>query len=160
MKKWLLVFALIVIVLLWQSVAFYQRTITPITNAEAKAVSAVKDAFDLKQIEDVSYFNAEEAYQVIRAVNHEGDRIILWVPESDELEIVSKKAEDGWEKDQVESFVKAELDVKKLKDVRLGLKNNIPVWEITFIDSDDRYNFYYLTFNGDTWLEHYRLKST
>ena len=39
---------------------------------------------------------------------------------------------------------------KQIVKVKLGAENDIPLWEITYIDQEDRYTYYYLEFqNGE-----------
>ena len=35
---------------------------------------------------------------------------------------------------------------KEILKVKLGVENNIPLWEVTYIDDDNRYSYYNLAF--------------
>jgi len=158
MKKWIFFALLAIMVILWQSIVLFNQMTNPIERAQDKVIEAAKKEYHLKKIEDVTFFNGDESYQVIWALNDHDEHVIVWVPENDPQNMMMKKADDGWDKSQVRSFAKNELDMKKLKHIRLGIKHDIPVWEITFIDENNRFSFFYLRFDGETWVENYRLK--
>lgn len=160
MKKWLYVGLLVVVVFMWQFIYLYDLTSKPLKTAQEKAISIAKDHYDLTEILEVTYYNGEEPYQVIQAIDHNEQEVILWIPEKEGNEIVWRNREDGLTKQQVIEFAQSELDIKQLKHIRLGIKTDTPVWEITFIDTDNRYSLFYLHFSGETWIENYRLKVT
>lgn len=159
MKKiFFISFACIVII---SSFCFYiyHSASKPITEAEQQAIEIAKEHVKINNIIETSFFNGDEPYHVIRATNEHDQEIIIWVSEANSDKIIVEFAKNGLTKEQVKEYALSELDIKELQDIRIGMKYNIPVWEITFIDSNDRYSFYYLTFNGETWIENYRLKA-
>lgn len=159
MKKifWISVASFIVIIGL--AVFIYQSATKPIANANEQAIEIAKEHVKINTIMETSFFNGDEPYHVIRATDENDREIIIWISEKNPDKIIVEYAKDGLTKEQVKEFALSELDIKELKDIRIGMKYDIPVWEITFIDSNDRYSFYYLTFNGKTWIESYRLKA-
>lgn len=159
MKKWIFILAFLLIFVVIQSIYLYNRALEPINKAEKTAVRLAEEHYKLKKIKEVTYFNGEESFQIIHALDNNDENIIIWVPEKNTKNLVMKKKEDGLTEKQVKKFAVSELDIKKLKDIRLGMKQGTPVWEITFIDSEGRYSFYYLQFDGETWIENYRLKA-
>ena len=38
------------------------------------------------------------------------------------------------------------VSLKEILKVKLGVENNIPLWEVTYIDDDNRYSYYNLAF--------------
>ncbi len=159
MKKWTFVIILFLFIVFFQSLYIYHKASEPIKDAQALAIEDTMKSLKLHEIIDVSFFNGDEAFQVVHALDEKDEEIFVWIPEKKPEEVVIEKAENGISKEQVKQYALAELDIKKIQNIRLGMKHNIPVWEITFIDSSNRYSFYYLHFNGKTWLENYRLKA-
>ncbi|MGQ0439631.1 DUF5590 domain-containing protein, partial [Bacillus sp. B-TM1] len=39
-----------------------------------------------------------------------------------------------------------------------GAQNDIPLWEITYIDQEDRYTYYYLEFQNGVYAGHYSIE--
>lgn len=138
----------------------YYSATKPIKDAEQQAIEIAKERVKINNIVETSFFNGDEPYHIIRATNENDQEIVIWVSEKKPDRIIVEYAKNGLTKEQVKKYALSQLDIKELQDIRIGIKHDIPVWEITFIDSDNRYNFYYLTFNGKTWIESYRLKAT
>lgn len=159
MKKWTFIAIFVFLIVIAQSVFIYTHASKPISAAQQTAISIAKNHVKLNEIIEVTFFNGDEPYQVIRALDEQDEEIIIWVREQKPDDIIIEKASNGLTENEVKTFASSELDVKKLQTIRIGMKYNIPVWEITFIDSNDRYSFYYLHFNGETWIENYRLKA-
>lgn len=160
MKKW--VFISIIVIFLFaiiQSAYLYHNASKPFSIEQERAIKIAKNSVEINDILEVTFFNGDESYQVVRALDEQNEEIIIWVPEKKPDDIMIEKARNGLTEEQVEKYARSEFDIKKLQNVRIGMKYNIPVWEITFIDSNDRYSFYYLHFDGKTWIENYRLKA-
>lgn len=160
MRKWLYLSLLVFIVVIWQTIYLYNLATTSLKTEQKKAISKAKSQYELTEILDVTYFNGEDPYQVIRAKDKNAEEIIIWVSENEDQKMISRNSESGINKQQVQKFAQSELNIKQLKDIRLGIKKETPVWEITFIDHDHRLSLFYLHFSGETWIENYRLKTT
>lgn len=158
-KKWAFFSAFILLFIMVQFAYLYHNASKPLSKAEAKAIKIAKEHANINKILDVDYFNGDEPYQVIQALDEHNEEIIIWVPENKPNSLIIEKASNGLTEKQVKEYAQSKFDIKKLQTIRLGMKYNIPVWEITFIDSKDRYSFYYLHFDGQTWIEDYRLKA-
>lgn len=159
MKKIVFISLASFIMIVGLSIYIYHNAAKPIADAEKQAIEIAKEHVKINNIIETSFFNGDEPYHVIRAANENDREIIIWVSEKNPDKIIVESAQNGLTKEQVKEYAFSELDIKELKDIRIGMKYNIPVWEITFIDSNNRYSFYYLTFNGKTWIESYRLKA-
>ena len=43
--------------------------------------------------------------------------------------------------------------------VKLGFENDVPLWEVTYIDDDNRYSYYYLEFKDGKFLRRYSIEN-
>lgn len=159
MKKIVFISFFVLFIAFIQFIYTYHNASKSISESQIQAINTAKEHVKINDIIETSYFNGDEPYQVIRAKNDKNEEIIIWVSENNPDEIIVELAKNGLTKEQVKEYALSEFDIKKLQSIRIGMKYNIPVWEITFIDSDNRYSFYYLTFDGKTWIENYRLKA-
>lgn len=159
MKKWAFISIFVILFITIQSIYLYHNASKPISKAQDRILKVVKENVKTNDILEVTFFNGDESYQVIRALDEHDEEIIIWVPEKKPNDVMIEKARNGLTEEQVKEYALSEFDIKKLQNIRIGMKHNIPVWEITFIDSNDRYSFYYLQFDGKTWIENYRLKA-
>lgn len=160
MKKIILYSFASVVIIIGLCFYIYYSATKPINDSEQQAIEIAKERVKINNIVETSFFNGDEPYHIIRAINENGQEIVIWVSEKNPDKVIVEYAKKGLTKEQVKKYALSQLNIKELQDIRIGIKHDIPVWEITFIDSDDRYNFYYLTFDGKTWIESYRLKAT
>lgn len=47
---------------------------------------------------------------------------------------------------------------KEILKIKLGFENNIPLWEVTYIDDENRYSYYYLAFKDGQFLRRYSIE--
>ncbi|WP_078428471.1 DUF5590 domain-containing protein [Alkalihalobacterium alkalinitrilicum] len=158
MKKWVItIVCLLLLTTTGLSVYFYKMMRSPIDEHEQLAVQRVLNDTDVETVEGVSFYHGTESYIVIQGLNTEDKPVIAWVGNEDER-IIVKNADDGLSKEEVMQFAIRELAPKKLISTRLGMENRLPIYEITYIDENDRYSFYYITFEDGTFVKRYSLK--
>lgn len=160
MKKWVItIVCVLLLTAIGISIYFYQSMRSPITEQEQLAIARVLGETEVSIIQNVSFYHGTEPYVVIKGQQEEGgENFIVWVGQEDES-VVVKPANAGLSKEQVRQFAINELAPKKLLAVRLGLENRLPIYEITYIDENDRYSFYYITFEDGTFVKRYSLKA-
>lgn len=63
-------------------------------------------------------------------------------------EIVTRFKRDGITESEALTILKSERDPQEIRSVKLGLEDNIPIWEIIYIDSDNRLTYHKLYFEN------------
>ncbi|WP_216829212.1 cell wall elongation regulator TseB-like domain-containing protein [Alkalihalobacterium elongatum] len=159
MKKWVITcICLLVFAAIGISSYFYQTMRSPITEQEQLAIERALNETELSVVDDVSFYHGTEPYIVVKGRTDQDDTgLIAWVGE--EERIIVKNVADGLSKEEVRHFAQNELAPKELISVRLGIENRLPIYEITYIDENDRYSFYYITFEEGTFVKRYSLKT-
>ncbi|RNA69178.1 DUF5590 domain-containing protein [Alteribacter keqinensis] len=130
---------------------------------------------------NVHYYNGRTAYHVIEGTSPDGDAVYVWVetiPEStenyssafdeedseseenpaSEPRTFSRKQDEGISAGEARQIAEANLEMEKFKQVRLGMIGQTPVYEIVYVDTDDRYSFYYISFEDGDYIRHYQLR--
>ncbi|MET1249732.1 DUF5590 domain-containing protein [Sporolactobacillus sp. STCC-11] len=112
---------------------------------EQESVTAVKKAkqwYSFNQVKSVTPFRGTDAYQVIQA-KQEGKKVYIWVPDQPKkAPFLERLASEGITQGQaIQKLADARLDVKRIISVRLGAIKGNPVWEITFLNSKNNYNY-------------------
>jgi uncharacterized protein YpmB len=157
MKKWVVAIATVVIaVIVWQLWSLYHGIETKHEQVLDEASAKAKKQYHLKRVLHTTYYHGTHAYYVVEAVNQKGKKEYIWLPDGKGKSFV-KSANEVWSKEKVQQFVNSHLHPKKLIDIRLGVEENIPIWEIAFIDQKGRYTFYDLRFDGKDWLKNIHL---
>ncbi|MCI1857079.1 MAG: DUF5590 domain-containing protein [Sporolactobacillus sp.] len=157
MKNWIIPSALCLLLLLcfggWE---VYANNLNFNQNAAQAAASAAKKRYPLQKVESVSYYHGTRPWQVVKGVEH-GKGVYIWVPDGKGRSAMFQRyvSKGISEKEAVRRLNRLHLDVRKIISVRLGAIGQHPVWEVTFLNSKNNYN--YLSFYFDNGKEAQRI---
>lgn len=70
-----------------------------------------------------------------------------------------KKQSSGITKDEALKKVNKEYSPVEIISVRLGMDEEIPIWEVKYKDKSDRYTFDYVNFYDGEIIKHMALKT-
>ena len=157
-KKWILVIVGLVFLAGWQAYYLYNEVNAKPEKKEAEAVEVAKKEENLASIKNVDHFFKNETYYVVEGENEDGRDMIVWVGE--DKKVYSESAKKGLSEGQMIDYVKANHDAKEIIDIRLGMEDEIPLWEVVYLDDQDRYTYYYGYFETGKRYEIYRLKES
>lgn len=146
MKKWIigiLVFFLIFVI--WRGISIYQSALEPLNIAEAKGNERALEKTPIVTIEESYTYFGTKAYQVVIGKNDDGKKMIAWIPEKDG-EIITRFERDGITENEALSIFKRERNPQEIRSVKLGVEDNIPIWEIIYIGSDNRLTYHKMYF--------------
>lgn len=142
----------------WQGVSFYSTIKAPLIENESDVrVFLDENKVPIQSINAIDFYHGTEAYHIIKAINNDNEEIIVWIPFSLD-EYVLKRQDQGLSMNEVVAYAKNNLNPKEIISIKLGMENNIPLYEITFKDENGRYSFYFIKFTDGTYLKHYHLK--
>ena len=104
-------------------------------------------------MKSVDYYNGKSAYIVVQGTDEKGEQLIVWVPEKKGY-CSKEKSEGISEKEAIQRTIEqvgneskeSKSKPKEIMKVKLGFENDVPLWEVTYIDDDNRYSYYYLEF--------------
>jgi uncharacterized protein YpmB len=156
-KKWILIIIGILLLASWQAYYLYNQVQAKPASKEAAAVAAAKKEKNLVSIKHVDHFYKNETYYVVEGKNEHGTDMIVWVDKNKKV-ANSEIAKRGLSEGQMVDYVKKNYDAQTIVDSRLGMEDEIPLWEVIFIDSEDRYTYYYGYYETGKRYEIYRLK--
>ncbi|MCC3358357.1 DUF5590 domain-containing protein [Bacillus sp. REN16] len=146
MKKWIIgILALLLIFIIWRGINIYQSALEPLNNAEAKGNKIALEKTPIETIEDSYTYFGTKAYQVVIGKNNEDEKLIAWIPQK-KGEIVTRFESDGITEKEAVAIIKRERDPQEIRSVKLGVEDNIPIWEIIYIGSDNRLTYHKLYF--------------
>jgi uncharacterized protein YpmB len=157
-KKWILVIIGILILASWQAYYLFNGVQAKPAKKEAEAVEIAKKEEDLVSITNVDHFYKNETYYVVEGKNKKGTNKIVWVDK--DKKVTSLNAKEGLSEKQILNYVKQNHDAKTIVDSRLGMEDGIPLWEVVYYDTKDRYTYFYGYFETGERYEIYRLKES
>ncbi len=146
MKKWIIgILVLLLVFIIWRGINIYQSALEPLNNAEAKGNEIALEKTPIETIEDsYTYFGTKE-YQVVIGKNDKDEKMIAWIPKK-KGEMVTRLERDGITENEALAILKRERNPQEIRSVKLGVEDNIPIWEIIYIGSDNRLTYHKLYF--------------
>ncbi|WP_028402733.1 DUF5590 domain-containing protein [Ectobacillus panaciterrae] len=154
MKKLILTIVFAVIAVVLYSVYVYTDTMSGKLKGEEKAVAIAKKEAKLTAVTRTDYYHGydeKSSYSVIEGKDDAGTQWIIWVPGT-KGKVLTRKKSEGISEKEVLQIVAKQKNAKEFLKVKLGAENDVPLWEVTYIDQENRYNYCYLDFkNGEIW---------
>ncbi|PDZ75059.1 cell wall elongation regulator TseB-like domain-containing protein [Bacillus pseudomycoides] len=157
MKKWIFAIIIVIVAIGLYGVHVYNATMEKKIPKESKVVEIAKEKAKLTKVKTVDYYNGKSSYAVVQGVDEKEEQIIVWVPEKKGNVLVRKKNEGISEKKALQ-IVAGERKPKELVKAKLGAENDVPLWEITYIDQEGRYTYYYLEFQDGKYAGYYSIE--
>ncbi|AIK36068.1 peptidase M4 [Bacillus pseudomycoides] len=157
MKKWIFAIIIVIVAIGLYGVHVYNATMEKKIPKESKVIEIAKEKAKLTKVKTVDYYNGKSSYAVVQGVDEKGEQIIVWVPEKKGNVLVRKKNEGISEKKALQ-IVAGERKPKELVKAKLGAENDVPLWEITYIDQEGRYTYYYLEFQDGKYAGYYSIE--
>ncbi|MDT3494356.1 DUF5590 domain-containing protein [Bacillus toyonensis] len=169
MKKWIFAIIIVIVASGIYGAYVYNKAMDKKIPKESKAVEIAKEKAKLTKVTSVDYYNGKAAYTVVQGTDEKGEHLIVWVPEKKGDTVVRKKSEGISEKEAIQKTIEQVGDKeskrkpKEILKVKLGFEKglrdgvpvDVPLWEVTYIDYDNRYNYYYLEFKDGSFLRRY-----
>jgi uncharacterized protein YpmB len=154
MKKWIWISIVIIIVLIGLGINIYINALEPLKAAEAKAEKIALAETNIVTMTDFSLYNGSSSYYVVKGTDKSGEKLIAWIPEKEEnRKIIVRKENSGISKEEAIQTLHDNKNPDEIMTVKLGIENNIPLWEIYYRSKDDLINYYYLDFKTGEWLK-------
>lgn len=167
MRAWIIAGIMIICILFFGLFYYiYVTTSDPLSARENEAVNIARKETNLAAVKNIDFYHGSRSYQVIEGSDDAGKGVYVWVEELKEEQkeenvtarIVMKFKHEGITKEEVREIVDSELEMKELISIRLGMIGVTPIYEVTYIDEDDRHSFYYLSFEDGSYINrHYQL---
>lgn len=152
-KKWIWISIAVIVVLIGFGMIVYLNAMEPMKKAENIAIEIATKEASIETVTDFSLYNGAETYYVIRGTNSQRENIIVWIPEKNTEKVIVKKEKEGISKEQAIQKLHKEKNPEEIITVKLGMENNIPLWEIYYRSNDDLINYYYIDFESGEWLK-------
>ncbi|HWO76365.1 MAG TPA: DUF5590 domain-containing protein [Bacillus sp. (in: firmicutes)] len=156
MKKWInLGLGLFVLAGIAISILLY-FSIQPYKDKEELAFSAALEKSSLKTAEEFDWFRYKEEYFIVTGKNQAGEETIVWMDAENLTVVAEYQASEGISKEEVLQSFQDEWDISEVIDIKLGYADKRPLWELTFIDKNNRYTFLQVSFLTGDWIRYYQ----
>ncbi|KWW11317.1 hypothetical protein AS888_01945 [Peribacillus simplex] len=156
MKKWLIIASILVLCLIGFVGGAYIKALQPKKEAGNAAFKKAREEAGLRSMDEFYLYNGQDSYSVIIGKGEKGIKKVVWLPEDKKKKIVVEDYKDGKTKKEILSIAKEKLNPEKIISVKLGMEKNVPLWEVTYLDDSERFNYDYYDFKTGEWLKYYR----
>ena len=103
-------------------------------------------------VTDSYVYRGLSSNMTVMGEDDKGKKLAVFIPESgSEQELSKVYLEDGVSQKKTLELVQTEMDVKEVLHIRLGVEEVGPVWEVSFIGSNDKLNYVYILFDNGKW---------
>lgn len=157
MKKWIFGISIIIVAVVLYGAYLYNTTMENKLPEKSKTVEIAKEKGKLTEVTDIDYYHGTTSYTVVQGLDEKGDQYIVWVPE-EKGDVLVRKKSDGISEQEAVQIVEEKEHPKEIVKVKLGAENNVPLWEVTYIDQEDRYTYYYLEFKDGKYAGYYSIE--
>lgn len=156
LKKWVIIFTVVVLCIIGTIAGVYVNAMGPQKEASTEAFSKAKQEGELVTMDSFYMYNGEETFSVVVGENADREKMAVWIPEDDKQKIKVEKYSDGKSKEEIRKIVVKEHAPEEIISIKLGMERNVALWEVTYIDKANRYNYDYYDFKTGEWLKYYR----
>ncbi|WP_409301338.1 DUF5590 domain-containing protein [Peribacillus sp. SCS-155] len=156
MKKWVIFAAALVICIGGVTAAAYIHALGPKKEAADIAFKEAKDAAGIVTMDDFYVYNGKDSYNVVVGETKKGTKKVIWLPNKKGSQPVIENYDTGISKSEITRIANKQLKPAKIISLKLGMEQDVPLWEVTYLDKSNRYNYDYYDFKSGEWLKYYR----
>lgn len=122
----------------------------PFSDAEKRAIDRVMTEEVLAEVDHAYVFAGSQISVTVVGSDFDGKPMAAFVPDG-EGEISSIDLEGITSSAEARETALEEMSVKDILHTKLGMESEGPVWEIAFINENDRLNYVYIFAEDGTW---------
>lgn len=157
MKKWIVSGVVVLLLVLCGAGAYSYNSIrAPLDEQYARAETYAINEAGLHTITDIDYYHGTKTYYVVTGSDSEQEQIV-WIADDFQSHQMESAA-DGITKQQALDLVSSQVDIDQMQAIRLGFERQLPVYEVTYINTEGNQAYYYLTFADGTFMKRYQIR--
>lgn len=145
-------------------ITIYFTSTNKLTSEKKAAIERAYQEADIKTVNRVDWFHYNEDYYILEGINQDDESIIVWVPVAKNEEVFSELKSEGLTEDEAISLlyqgIKDLSDDKRPKqliNIKFGMVEGNPAYEITYRDQKNRYSIFLVDFYNGDWYRVYNL---
>ncbi|ARF18637.1 DUF5590 domain-containing protein [Sporosarcina ureae] len=133
-------------------IVFYQAG-KPFAESEKVVKEAVLANNVLEKVEKMDHYHGKTSWITVYGTDKNDHEKIIFVEEETTKILKAVSIKDGITKQKAKDIVKKEENVKKILNAALGMENDTPFWEVSYLDDEDFLHYAYLNFVDGKWLK-------
>lgn len=158
MKKGLIAFAVILILMLWKTGHLAYTVVKEKNQWEQQGATLAKQDAGVVKVDDVSLYHGDQRYLVAQGENADGSKLIAWFRE-DGTRVGREYVQDVASQEEIEEKLQAKNGNVQVIRFQPGIDRQIPVWETVWLDGDGKYNYTYYDMKTGHFIRSFRLQN-
>jgi len=124
----------------------------PFSNEKELAKEIALNENKLAQVSSAEVYSGSQSFVTVIGIDENGDDKAIFIPNGDqEIPIEEVFLKDGITEEQALQVVQDEFQIKQILHTKLGWEDTNAVWEITFLNENDKLNYVYVMFENGKW---------
>ncbi len=151
MKKFVIGLVLLLSAVIVGAIYVYQQSRNPYDRVEAETIAFVSERTDLNQAEDFYWYNGTETYLTVRGFN-ENNEEKLYIVRQNGGSIIELAANETVSRQEAIQLTRQAREPDAILNARIGVINDIPVWEVSYRNQNERLGYYIIDLKTGEWL--------
>ncbi|UVI32434.1 cell wall elongation regulator TseB-like domain-containing protein [Paenibacillus spongiae] len=136
-----------IVVLLIGANGYYRYVQAPMWNDQTKLEEQAMKIAGLQETSDSYTYVWDDTIWIVEGKDKQGDEVYVWLYENpNAMQPVIRKVKDGVTKEQLKEKLLSSKPDANLEHIKLGWKDNEPVWELFYSRDQSGTDFYYYDF--------------
>jgi uncharacterized protein YpmB len=155
----LIITVAILIIAAWVFASTYSAAREQYMDGHEESKELALEKGKLSKIETIETYNGQIKYHVMSGENNNNEKVYVWVPQTKKNEtVIVKKQSSGITEEQAIAKVNQAYNPANIVDVKLGMDEGIPIWEVKYRDKSERYTFDFVNFYDGEIIKHMAIK--
>lgn len=153
MKKWVIFIGVFILTLsLFISLFVLWNAGHPFSNQEKIAKQIALSEKKLAQVSSAEVYSGSMSYVTVFGINENGEDKAVFIPNGKKKQPIEEVLlKEGITEEQAIKVVEDEFLVKKILHTKLGWEDSNAIWEVTFLNENDKLNYVYILFENGKW---------
>ncbi|MGX7106874.1 PepSY domain-containing protein [Hutsoniella sourekii] len=151
-RRTVTILTIILLIVLATGLWLFSESQESIEQAEKETIELVNYDYPIDIVNDFYWFTLDDSYFSLDFVDQEGQRRYAIVAQ-DGGDVDYYTEQDLISEDDAKSLAANYNEVASFMNTRLGMVEDVPVWEVAFKGKDQHLNYYYINAKSGEWLQ-------
>lgn len=153
MKKRIIIFLTIVMgIIIISSIFIYRTSRQPLVQAKEETTRIAKESSELVTVNEFYWYNNKKTYFAVSGANKKDENMIVIVEQKGGNVVVLNPGQFISE-NEAKQIAYTETKPKKMLEARIGLDNDVPVWEVAYEQDNGKLGYYIVTAKEGKWVK-------
>lgn len=155
-RKFVIGSLVLLLILIISSYSVFYQSKRPIVQAEKEATIIAEEKAGIQKVDDFYWYNGiDETYFSVAGYNVEKQYIYVIIKQNGANTTILNASEIVTE-DEAKSITQAEVIATEILEARIGLKDEEPIWEVSYLDNTGQLGYYILSANTGQLVKEYK----